>query len=209
MKLRSTSGVLSPLFALSIVVGVVAEPAIGQVSADRFAGMPARSIGPAGTVGRISTIDAVVSDLNVVYVGAATGGLWKSVNGGQTWRAIFDDQPVSAIGTVAVSQANPDVVWVGIGEGNGTADPTMATVYRSLDGGETWAARGLVGLEGVKPDSVAPWRARNCVRGCLGSDMASRGRPRSLQDHGWRADMDPRALRGPNNRRFGSGHGPE
>ena len=149
MKLRSTSGVLLSLFALSVVAVPVAEPAMGQVSADRFAGMPARSIGPAGTTGRISAIDAVVSDPNIVYVGAASGGLWKSVNGGQTWRAVFDDQPVSAIGTVAVNQANPDVVWVGIGEGRGTADPTVATVYRSLDGGETWAARGLVGLEGV------------------------------------------------------------
>ena len=149
MKPRSTSGVLLPLFALSIVVAPVAEPAMGQVSADRFAGMPARSIGPAGTTGRISAIDAVVSDPNVVYVGAATGGLWKSVNGGQTWRAVFDGQPVSDIGAVAVNQAYPDVVWVGIGEGKGTENPTAAIVYRSLDGGETWAARGLAGLEGV------------------------------------------------------------
>ncbi|HAD74499.1 MAG TPA: hypothetical protein DCG16_01870, partial [Gemmatimonadetes bacterium] len=71
------------LFALSVVVGAIAEPALSQVSADRFEQMPARSIGPVGTIGRISAVDAVVSDPNVVYVGAATGGLWKSVNGGQ------------------------------------------------------------------------------------------------------------------------------
>ena len=149
MNPRSTSGVLLPLVAFCVVVAPLAEPAMGQVSADRFAGMPARSIGPAGATGRISAIDAVVSDPNVVYVGAASGGLWRSLNGGQTWRAIFDDQPVSAIGSVSVNQADPDIVWVGIGEGNGTEDPESAAVYRSLDGGETWAPRGLVGLEGV------------------------------------------------------------
>ncbi len=147
MKPRATTGALLSLFALSILVA--AEPALGQVSADRFAGMPARSIGPAGSTGRISAIDAVVSDPNVVYVGAATGGLWKSLNGGQTWRAVFDDQPVSNIGAVSVNQAYPDIVWVGIGGGSGIEDDEVSAVYRSLDGGETWAASGLDGLEGI------------------------------------------------------------
>ena len=74
------------------------------------------SSGVPGVTGRISAIDAVVADPNVVYVGAAHGGLWKTVNGGQSWRAVFDDQPVSAIGSVAVDQAYPDIVGVGLGE---------------------------------------------------------------------------------------------
>jgi photosystem II stability/assembly factor-like uncharacterized protein len=137
--------------ALFIFVNPVAEPALGQVSADRFAGMPARSIGPTGNTGRISAIDAVVADPNVVFVGAAPGGVWKSVNGGQTWRAVFDDQPVSTIASIAINQANPDIVWVGVGEvpGRERADPSASGVYRSLDGGDSWAGAGLLGIEGV------------------------------------------------------------
>ena len=150
MKPRSTPGVLLPLLALFMFVTPLAQPALGQVSADRFAGMPVRSIGPAGATGRISAIDAVVADPNVVLVGAAPGGVWRSVNGGQTWRAVFDDQPVSAIASIVIDQADPSIVWVGIGEGNGMGDPAAVPgVYRSLDGGESWAAAGLLGIEGV------------------------------------------------------------
>ena len=149
MKSTLTSGVPLPLLTLSLFVMPVAEPAMGQVRAEQFAGMSARSIGPAVGTGRISAIDAVVADPNVIYVGAAPGGLWKSVNGGQTWRAVFDDQPVSDIASVAINQTSPDVVWVGIGEGNGIEDPAADAVYRSLDGGDTWTPGGLPGLEGV------------------------------------------------------------
>jgi photosystem II stability/assembly factor-like uncharacterized protein len=149
MKSTFASGVLRPLLVLSLFITAGAEPATGQVSAARFVGISARSIGPEGGTGRISAIDAVVADPTVIYVGAAHGGLWKSVNGGQTWRAVFGDQPVSDIGSVAINQTSPDVVWVGIGEGNGIEDPAVDAVYRSLDGGDTWTPGGLPGLEGV------------------------------------------------------------
>ena len=149
MKLRLTFPLLPRILAIFIVLAPIPGSVVGQVSADRFAGMRARNIGPVGAIGRISALDAVVSDPNVVYLGGAAGGLWKSVNGGQTWRAVFEGQPFSAIGAVAVDQADPDIVWVGIGEGNPTRGPTSAAVYRSLDGGETWAPRGLAGLENV------------------------------------------------------------
>ena len=174
MKQRSMSRV-PLLFVLSIVTTPVAQPAMGQVSADRFAGMPARSIGPAATTGRISAIDVVVSDPNVVYAAAATGGLWKSVNGGQTWRPVFDDQPVLAIGTVVINQADPDIVWVGIGEGKGAEDAPVPTVYRSLDGGETWAARGLVGLEGVHRILLHPGDPEIVYAGVSGAIWQSEG----------------------------------
>ena len=82
-----------------------------------LSGMRFRSIGPAGMSGRVAAIDAVVPEggtsaeaPRVIYVGAATGGLWKSTNGGTTFTPIFDDQPVASIGAVAVQQSSPDTV---------------------------------------------------------------------------------------------------
>lgn len=109
-----------------------------------LAGMKARSIGPAGMSGRVASIDVVRSNPDIMYVGAATGGLWKSVNGGISWNPIFDDQPVAAIGAVSIFQQNPDVVWVGTGEGNPRNSASVGNgVYKSLDGGRTWKHLGL------------------------------------------------------------------
>ncbi len=109
-----------------------------------LAGIKARAIGPAGMSGRIASIEGVTSDPNLIYVGAATGGLWKSVNGGLTWEPIFDDQPVAAIGAVAVNPKNPDVVWVGTGEANPRNSASVGNgVYKSIDGGATWTHLGL------------------------------------------------------------------
>ncbi|HSF39743.1 MAG TPA: hypothetical protein VLT87_08120 [Thermoanaerobaculia bacterium] len=123
---------------------LVASASWAAVDPDLLAGMKARSIGPAGMSGRVAAIAAVESDPDVVYVGAASGGVWKSVNGGLTWEPVFDDQPVASIGAVAVFQPNPDVVWVGTGEGNPRNSVSVGNgIYRSLDGGRTWTHLGL------------------------------------------------------------------
>lgn len=150
-----------------------------QVSPELLSAMTPRSIGPAGMSGRIAAIDALVSDPNVVYVGAATGGLWKSVNGGQTWRPIFDDQAVSSIGAVAVSQSHPDIVWVGTGEGNPRNSAGVgAGVYRSLDGGETWSFLGLEKSERIHRIVLHPTDPDIAYVGAMGpawSDGDERG----------------------------------
>ncbi len=115
-----------------------------------FAGMKARAIGPAAMSGRVASIDAVVSDPRIIYVGAATGGVWKSVDAGLSWTPIFDDQDTASIGAVAVFQPNPDVVWVGTGEGNPRNSTSVGRgLYKSLDGGETFTKVGLEKTERI------------------------------------------------------------
>ncbi|MCZ6832749.1 MAG: hypothetical protein O7F11_03295 [Acidobacteria bacterium] len=135
--------------AFVLTGAVVAAPA-ARIDPDLLAGMKARSVGPAGMSGRVVAIDAVASDPRIVYVGAATGGLWKSINAGLTWEPIFDDQPVASIGAVAINQTIPDMVWVGTGEGNPRNSVSVGNgVYRSVDGGRTWTHLGLKDSERI------------------------------------------------------------
>jgi len=109
-----------------------------------LAGMNARSIGPAAMSGRVVALAGVDADPETLYVGAASGGLWRSEDGGLTWKPLFDEQPVASIGAVAVNQANPDVLWVGTGEGNPRNSISVGNgVYKSIDGGVTWKHVGL------------------------------------------------------------------
>ncbi|HEY0513512.1 MAG TPA: hypothetical protein VGH73_16500 [Thermoanaerobaculia bacterium] len=134
-------------------------PAAARAAIDPglLAGMSARSIGPAGMSGRVTSIAAVESNPNLVYIGAASGGVWKSMNGGLSWTPVFDDQPVASIGAVAVDPSNPDVVWVGTGEGNPRNSASVGDgIYRSPDGGRTWVHLGLEKTERIDRIVVHP-----------------------------------------------------
>jgi photosystem II stability/assembly factor-like uncharacterized protein len=138
----------SALAALALVPWTAFAAA--PVDPDLLAGLEARSIGPATMSGRVPAIDVVDSNPDLMYAGAAAGGVWKSVNGGLTWTPVFDDQPVASIGAIAINQANPDVVWVGSGESNPRNSVSVGNgVYRSLDGGKTWAHLGLEKTEHI------------------------------------------------------------
>ncbi|MBI2834268.1 MAG: hypothetical protein HYX76_07560 [Acidobacteria bacterium] len=103
-----------------------------------------RNIGPAIMGGRIDDIVAVESDPRIIYVAAASGGLWKTTNNGVTWTPIFDGQPLSSIGAVAVAPSDPSVVWVGTGEANNRQSSSWGNgMYKSTDGGNTWTHMGL------------------------------------------------------------------
>ncbi len=103
-----------------------------------------RSIGPAIMGGRIDDIAVVESNPSVYYVGAATGGVWKTVNNGTTFEPIFDTQPNTSIGDIAIAPSDPNIIWVGTGEPNNRQSSSWGDgVYRSLDGGKTWANMGL------------------------------------------------------------------
>ncbi len=115
-----------------------------QLPIEKFKGMKPRSIGPAGMSGRITAIDVVNNQPEIIYAGAASGGVWKSESGGLEWEPIFDKQPVQAIGAITIQQSNPDVIWVGTGEGNPRNSLNGGYgIYKSLDGGKNWQLMGL------------------------------------------------------------------
>ncbi|HKE25504.1 MAG TPA: hypothetical protein VKB88_24260 [Bryobacteraceae bacterium] len=113
-------------------------------SMDVLKSLKFREIGPANMGGRIDDFAVVESDTNIVYAATASGGLFKTINSGISWKPVFDDQPVSSIGDVTVSQSEPDVVWVGTGEANNRQSSSWGNgVYKSADGGKTWKHMGL------------------------------------------------------------------
>ena len=103
-----------------------------------------RSIGPASQGGRITDVEALRNRTATIYLGTASGGLFKSVNHGTTWTALFDKQATLSIGDIALSPSNPNHVWVGTGEANNrNSSPWGHGVYRSTDAGQTWSLMGL------------------------------------------------------------------
>ncbi|NIM91495.1 MAG: hypothetical protein GTO17_11170 [Candidatus Aminicenantes bacterium] len=140
-----------------VVLFVIGQFAFAKIDPKLLAGLKARSIGPANMSGRIGGLDVVVSNPNIIYVGAATGGLWKSVDGGLTWKAIFDDQPVASIGAIAINQSNPNIVWVGTGEATPRNSVGVGRgVYLTIDGGKTWKFLGLEKTEKVSKILLHP-----------------------------------------------------
>jgi photosystem II stability/assembly factor-like uncharacterized protein len=133
-----------------MVLLVFSSLVFAKIDPQLLSGLEARSIGPANMSGRIGAIDAVWSNPNIIYIGAATGGLWKSIDGGITWKPVFDDQPVSSIGAIAINQSNPNIVWVGTGEGSPRNSAGVGRgVYLTLDGGKSWKFLGLEKTERI------------------------------------------------------------
>ncbi|MBT4052600.1 MAG: hypothetical protein HOE73_05870, partial [Bacteroidetes Order II. Incertae sedis bacterium] len=132
------------LILFSALLFVAVSGSAQQIDMDLFEVMKPRNIGPAGMSGRVTAIDAIVSNPDVIYAGTASGGLWKSTSGGIKWDPIFDEEPTHSIGAVAIYQANPDVVWVGAGEGNPRNSQSAGNgLYRTIDGGQSWTYLGL------------------------------------------------------------------
>lgn len=106
--------------------------------------LTARSIGPAVCSGRIAAVAGVPGDPTIVWAGAASGGVWKSTDGGIRFTPVFDEQDVTSIGAIAIDPRTPDVVWVGTGEGNPRNSASVGRgVYKTRDGGKTWSRLGL------------------------------------------------------------------
>ncbi len=111
---------------------------------DKFKGLEFRELGPAVMGGRIDDFAVVESNTNIVFVGVASGGVWKTINDGTTWEPVFDKEGVSTIGDIAVAPSDPSIVWVGTGEPNNRQSSSWGDgIYKSMDGGKTWQNMGL------------------------------------------------------------------
>lgn len=127
-----------------------------QVDPALFGGLAWRGIGP-HRGGRTKAAVGVPGRPNVFYIGAVNGGVFKSTDYGRTWNPIFDDQPTGSIGAIAVAPSNPDIVYVGSGEG--LQRPDLSTgdgIYRSADGGRTWKHLGLRDGQQIPQIAVDP-----------------------------------------------------
>ena len=128
-----------------------------KLSLEQFKNWKPRNIGPAGMSGRITTIDVVIDNPNIIYLGSASGGVWKTENSGNTWTPVFDDQPTQNIGTVAIQQSNPNIVWVGTGEGNPRNSVNIGEgIFKSLDAGKTWKRMGLENSKNIHRIIIDP-----------------------------------------------------
>ncbi len=150
----------------------------GQVTEATFGDITGRQIGPARMSGRISCIDAEKNNPDVVWVGAAGGGVWKSINRGTIFKSVFDDYPQS-IGTIAIDQNHPDTVWVGTGEvWTRNSVSTGTGIYKTTDGGGKWEYMGLPGSERIGRiliDPVNPDIVYAAILGALWGDSEERG----------------------------------
>ena len=118
-----------------------------------------RSIGPAVMGGRIDTVALVEDEPSIIYIGTASGGLWKSTNMGTTWTSLFHGHHTSSIGDVALSRSDPDAVWVGTGEPNNRQSSSFGNgVYKSVDGGESFEHVGLEATEHIGKIVIHPTR---------------------------------------------------
>jgi photosystem II stability/assembly factor-like uncharacterized protein len=150
------------------------------VDSETFAGLGARNIGSAAMSGRIAAVAGVHEGNRLtLYVGSASGGVWKSQNGGTTFKPVFDKEPVQSIGAVTIDPTNSKVVWVGTGETWVRNSVSIGDgVYKSTDGGDTWTNMGLKESERISQILVDPTSSNTvyvCVPGKLWSDSDQRG----------------------------------
>lgn len=160
MKTKKLTILKSPkvLFFL-VLLSILAGPNLFAQTLDLslFKSLDFRNIGPAGMSGRVTSIDAVLANPEVIYIGTASGGIWKSENAAISWESIFDKQPLQSIGAVAVTQQNPSIVWAGTGEGNPrNSHNSGAGIYKSIDAGRTWKCMGLENTKTIHRVIVDP-----------------------------------------------------
>ncbi|MCU1331797.1 MAG: glycosyl hydrolase, repeat [Candidatus Angelobacter sp.] len=174
-----TISVLALLFALCLVASAQATAPV-KYDSGTISGLTARNIGSATMGGRIAAIDAVDENGKItVFVGSASGGVWKSINGATTFRPVFDREPAQSIGAVTIDPSNHKIVWVGTGESWTRNSVSIGNgIYKSTDGGENWTNVGLKDSERIARILVDPKDSNTvyaCATGHLWNDSDERG----------------------------------
>lgn len=183
---RSRLSVSSFLLPACLVLVASTGPVIAEERSTvvSFADLPLRSIGPAVMGGRIDDVEVVADRPSTLYVGSASGGVWKSTNLATTWTPIFDGEETSSIGDVAVAPSDPELVWVGTGEANNRQSSSFGSgLYKSEDGGESFSYSGLEGTGHIGKVLVHPRDPERVLVAALGplwSPGADRGVYRTL-----------------------------
>jgi photosystem II stability/assembly factor-like uncharacterized protein len=177
-RARSLSVWLLSALVLALV-GTSGLPLTARQAPDLFKGTVFRDIGPTRQGNRFVDFAAVESMPRVFYAAAATGGLFKTENNGFTFTPLFENQPVASLGAVAVSQSNPNMVYLGSGEGNSSRSSYWGDgVYVSTDAGVTWTHSGLTDSQHIARIVVHPTDANTAYVAALGhlySDNDERG----------------------------------
>jgi photosystem II stability/assembly factor-like uncharacterized protein len=180
---RPASRLLPCICAFILLLAVSAPlPAQAPVRYDSgtISGLTARNIGSATMGGRIAAVDAVDESGKItVFVGSASGGVWKSINGGTTFKPVFDREAVQSIGAIAIDPSNHKTVWVGTGESWTRNSVSIGNgVYKSTDGGDNWTNMGLKDSEHIARivvDSTESNTVYACATGHLWNDNDERG----------------------------------
>lgn len=132
-----------------------------------------REIGPAISGGRVTAVAGVRGNSDIYYVGAAVGGVFRTNDGGMTWKALFQHESVASIGALAVDPTNPNIVWAGTGEANVRNDVSFGNgVYKSTDGGAHWKRMGLQGTFQISRIVIDPLHSNTVIVGAMGSPWA-------------------------------------
>ena len=159
----------SLIFILTLLLGASTSFS-QQLDMNLLKGMEPRNIGPAGMSGRITAIDVVESDNDIMYAGSASGGIWKSTSGGVKWEPIFDTYGAASIGAIDIYQKNPSIIWAGTGEGNPrNSQSSGAGIYKSIDGGRSWQLMGLEGTRNIHRVIIDPNNPEVVYVGAQGS----------------------------------------
>ncbi len=165
LRTRALLGLAVGLAALWIKVGLAQPPQpappppppVNMSDDPMLKAFRWREIGPANVGGRVDDIEAVESNPSIIYLGFATGGVWKSLNNGTTWTPIFETYPVSSIGDIAIAPSDPNVVWVGSGEPNNRQSSSFGDgVYKSTDAGKTLTNMGLKDTQSIARIVIHP-----------------------------------------------------